>query len=116
MAKRGPAPRAPEDLRTVRVSVYLTEDEAGQLDQVRGGIGRGAWLRRAGLGRLPRVVPEVNQQAWAELSRVASNLNQYQRAINEGQAMPGPVDLSELRAAVDQLRRDLLGVSDESQS
>lgn len=115
MAKRGPTPRAPAELRTVRVSVYLTADEADQLDQVRGGIGRGAWLRRAGLAQLPRVVPEVNRQAWAELSRVAGNLNQHQRAINEGQAMPGPVDLSELRAAVDTLRRELLGVAVEGE-
>ena len=115
MGKRGPDPRPADELRRLRVSVYLTDAEAADLDQRRGDIGRGQWLRRAGLGELPLSVPAVNRQAWGELARVAANLNQQQRAINEGRAVPGPVDLSELRSAVDQVRRDLLGVTDESE-
>lgn len=116
MAKRGPTPRAPADLRKLRVSVYLTAAELADLDRLRGGVGRGAWLRRAGLGQSPRSVPPINREAWAELARVAGNLNQHQRTINEGRAAPGPVDLAEIRAVVDALRRELLGVADESEN
>ena len=115
MAKRGPDPKPAEDLRNVRVSVYLTDEEADALDERRGRVGRGAWLRQCGLGQTPRGVPPVNRAAWADLARLAGNLNQYQRAVNEGQALPPAVDLGELRQAVDGLRRDLLGVSGESE-
>ncbi|KAA8976707.1 mobilization protein [Halospina sp. K52047b] len=116
MAKRGPDPLPAEDVRQVRVSVYLTDAEAAELDERRGSVGRGAWLRRAGLGQQPRgAVPPVNRQAWAELARLAGNLNQHQRAVNEGQAPPPGVDLAELRGAVDRLRNELLGVPGEGQ-
>jgi hypothetical protein len=55
-------------------------------------------------------VPAVNRKAWAELARLAANFHQYQYAINLGCA-PGAADLTEIRAAVDALRRDLVGVS-----
>jgi hypothetical protein len=96
------------------VSVYLTEREAQQLDIRRGGIGRGRWFRQAGLGVLSQPVPSINRQAWAELARVSANLNQYQKAINEGRA-GGPISLDELRSIVDALRNDLIGVHRESE-
>ncbi len=110
MGKRGPTPRPQSDLRSVRVSVYLTEAEAAELDDLRGGVGRGRWLRQAGLGIQPKTVPAVNRKAWAELARLAANFHQYQYAINLGFA-PVAADLTEIRAAVDALRRDLVGVS-----
>jgi predicted NUDIX family NTP pyrophosphohydrolase len=115
MGKRGPTPKFEDELRSVRVSVYLSEPELAELDRRRSGIRRADWLRKAGLGQLPRTVPEINRDAWAELARVAANLNQHQRAINEGRAVPGSVDLSDLRASVDALRNELLGVRGESE-
>ena len=48
-AKPGPKPRDPSALRTVIVRVYLTADEAARLDEVRGTVDRGAWVREAAL-------------------------------------------------------------------
>lgn len=113
--KRGRKPIADAERRKHAVTCRLTDAEAEHIDRLRGGMSRGEWLRLAALKRPPRVVPEANREAWAELARLAANLNQHQRAINEGHAEAAPaVDLAELRGQVQALRRELLGVSDES--
>lgn len=125
MGKRGPNPRPEKELRQHQFGVYFTSAERDRLISlaVPGdpsklsdlGIRRhvAAHMRKAALGELPSSVPAINREAWAELARVAANLNQYQRAINEGRA-GGPIDLSDLRASVDALRNELLGVRRES--
>ena len=109
---------AAADKRSHTVSVRLNAAELAWLDEQRGGYRRGEWLRRAAFGRrLPGGVPEINREAWSELSRLASNLNQLQRAINEGRA--SGVDLSELdalRDAVRRLRADLIGQGGDDES
>lgn len=119
MAKRGPAPMPPEQHRTVRVNVYLHPDEAAALDRARARVSlqRGPYMRLAALDRLPPTIPEVNREAWAELARLAGNLNQYQRAVNEGRIdSPMPLgDMAALRDMVDALRRELVGMSNDDE-
>ena len=92
------------------VSVRLNRAELAQLDGVRGRFQRGQWLRMATLGQLPPMVPAVNAQAWAELRRLAANLNQAQLAINRGDGDPHRLELiQDLREAVAALRRELIG-------
>lgn len=111
MGKRGPAPKPESEHRNTRVSVYFSDDELAALDRRRGGRSRGQWLREAGLGELPALVPELNRQAWADLSRVAGLLKRYVVAIEVGNAhgMPSEV-VTGLRDQVQQLRNDLLGI------
>ena len=112
--RHGPAPKKPEDMRTRQVNARLTEAEYKALITGKpAGVPVGVWLRtRALKRRLPRAIPEVNREAWADLARVSGNLNQYMRAINEGRAnQPAvDVDLAELRRLVDALRRELIGL------
>jgi hypothetical protein len=110
--RHGPAPKKPEDMRTRQVNARLTEAEYKALITGKpAGVPVGVWLRtRALKRRLPRAIPEVNQQAWASLARVSGNLNQLARAINEGRADRPAVDLAELRRLVDDLRRELIGL------
>jgi hypothetical protein len=91
--------------------VYFSDDELAALDHRRGGRSRGQWLREAGLGELPALVPELNREAWVDLSRVAGLLGRYVVAIEVGNAkgMPSSV-VTELRDQVQQLRNDLLGI------
>lgn len=112
MGKRGPAPKPESEHRNTRVSVYFSDDELAALDRRRGGRSRGQWLREAGLGELPALVPELNRQAWADLSRVAGLLKRYIVAIEVGNAkgMP-PSVVTELRDHVQQLRNELLGIN-----
>jgi len=93
------------------VSVRLNHGELAQLDGVRGRFQRGQWLRMAALDQLPPVGPAVNVQAWAELARLASNLNQAQAAINRRDGDTHQIEvLQDIRKAVATLRRELIGV------
>ena len=108
---RGPVPLSAADKRGHCVSVRLNRGELAQLDGVRGRFQRGQWLRMAALDQLPPMVPVVNAQAWAELARLAANLNQAQLAINRGDRDTHQIELLEdLRKAVVALRRELIGV------
>jgi hypothetical protein len=128
MGKRGPNPRPKSELRNHQFGVYFTSAERDRLISlaVPGdpselsdlGIRRhvAAHMRKAALGELPSSVPAINREVWAELARVAGNLNQHQRAINEGSVTPAPFfDLADLRTLVDALRNELLGVRGESE-
>ncbi len=110
-ARRGPVPLSAADKRVHCVSVRLNARELAHLDLQRSRFQRGEWLRMAALDQLPPTVPEANVQAWAELARLAANLNQAQASINRGVSDGHQVELLEdLRAAVDTLRRALVGV------
>ena len=107
---RGPVPLSAANKRGHCVSVRLNRGELAQLDGVRGRFQRGQWLRMAALGRLPPAVPALNVQAWAELARLAGNLNQAQAAINRSDGDTHQIELlDELREAVSALRRELIG-------
>lgn len=115
MKKRrfGPEPRPAEDLRKIRISIFLTEQEADKIRHTASAfnINPSVYIRTAVLSRTPRQIPPINREAWASLARVAGNLNQYQAAINEGRAGGYPPEvLADLREMVQALRSDLLGV------
>lgn len=98
-----------KDLRKHPVTCRLTDEEKAKVDQLRGAITRGEWLRRTALGRPPRMVPELNRQAWLELARLAGNLNQLAQAVNQGRKDLPQVDFEALRALTQQLRLELIG-------
>lgn len=73
---RGRKPIPEESKRKHPVTCRLTDVELEHVDRLRGSMSTGEWIRTAALGAPPRIVPELNRQAWLELSRAASNLNQ----------------------------------------
>lgn len=83
----GPTKLNEEEKRTHCVSVRLAESELSELDKKRKKVGlkRGEYLRAAGFNALPPQIPEINKNAWIELSRAASNLNQIAKALNVGE-------------------------------
>lgn len=105
--RRGPAPLDDASRRTGSVSVRLNESEMAQLDAQRRKVAmqRGEYLRAAALHKLPPSVPAINREAWAELARLAGNLNQLVRL-----AHGGDLRLAEVQALVQELRRVLIGV------
>jgi hypothetical protein len=110
-SRRGPVSLPADALRQHCVSVRLNAAELALLDESRGRYQRGEWLRMAGIGKLPPTIPSINLKAWASLAQVASNLNQYQVAINCGKAKGYQPDVLEaLRYDVQSLRRELIGV------
>lgn len=91
----------PEEVRDHTVSVRLNTGELQQLDAQRAPLRmqRGEYLRTAALHKLPRTLPQLNREAWIELSRAAANLHQISRHMN--------MHDGELPCTIDQLRGEL---------
>lgn len=108
--KRGPKPKTDADRRPHAVACRLTDEELALCDARRGGLSRGAWLRIGALQNLPPTVPEINREAWAELSRAAANLNQIAKRLNAAHPA-GDVQLVEyLMTELAQFRSKLVGM------
>lgn len=103
-SRRGPKKKADEELRKHLVACRLTDAEAEHVDQLRGGMTRGEWVRTAALKRPPRVIPEINREAWVALSRSASNFNQAlllaRRTETQDSLIALKDQLAEFRAAL----------------
>lgn len=113
--KRGPDPKPESELRKHPITCRLTDQELEQVDQGKPqGMSRGEWIRTKALKRkLPRSIPEMNRQAYAELARLAANLNQYMRAVNQGEVPDQEPDLFSIYEAVNALRRQIIGVAED---
>lgn len=115
--RRGGRPKAaPEARRGAALGVRLTDAERAEVEAraASAGVTPAQWLRIAGLSRRapPSPVPAVNRDAYAELARLAANLNQLTRLANEGRVIaPGDL-LDQVAAEVAQLRLALLGVTE----
>lgn len=111
--RHGPLPRPSSEIRTTRISVYVTDAEAAEIRQRAVGRNPAAYLRSAVLSRLPVQVPEINRQAYVELARAASNLNQIAHSLNllwqEG-GLPGLAEIEDIRQELTDFRIRLLGL------
>lgn len=107
--RHGPERLSPDLKRAHCISVRMNIGELAELDDKRGRIPRGEWLRLASENKLPPSIPLLNRQAWIELSRAASNLNQLSRKLNSDEE----VDMYELRQVLADFRLRLLGGDDE---
>ena len=97
--------------RQHRIGTRLTDAEVELVDARRGSVSRGEWLRRAALGRPPRVIPEINREVWSELARIGGNLNQIARKLNQA-GYATEADARAARAEIDRLRAALIGALD----
>lgn len=116
--RHGPLPRPAEEVRKTRVSVYLTDKETEQLQEKAGAASENisSYLRSAGLTRLAVQVPAINQQAYQDLARVKSNLNQIAHALNiliHEAALPILADISDIQSELAEFRKKLLGLAHE---
>lgn len=117
----GIEPYPPEKLRERRLSVYVTETEYQALEKQAQAVGMKvpAYLRETAFKRIPKSVPKLNQEAWAQLSKSAANLNQIAHRLNafeQGDRGTMP-ELQELRESLANFRLALIGakkVGDES--
>lgn len=108
----GPEPLSPELKRNHCVSVRMNDGELAKLDSERGKTPRGEWLRRAWSASLPMApTPALNREAWVELSRAASNLNQIAKYLNEG----GEVRAQDVLEQLEIFRNRLIGADFEKE-
>ena len=115
--RRGPAPLDAAVKRVHMVSSRLSAAELAMLDERRAAfrMRRGEYLRAAALQRdLPPTIPAINRQQWADLARLAANLNQIAKHLNGGGQPHDCADLREQIAecldALKAVRGALIGV------
>lgn len=107
----------PADVRRQTMGVRVSSTEWDTLCRKADalGIAPTTWMRQAALGKAtPRApVPAINRQAYAELSRLAANLNQLARAAHENRVAVPAALLDDLYAQVQALRLGLLGAGND---
>ena len=103
---RGRKPTDPGKRRDFFVKVAISPEELGKLDRIRGRYPRASWMRMTAFGFLPPRIPEINMQAWVELSRASSNLNQIAARLNRR----GMVEAAEVQSALKDFRNRLIGL------
>lgn len=97
----------PNRLRRYSVTVRLNEVELSKLNQSRGQLSRSCWLRSSALKQLPPSVPELNKEAWHQLTASLQKLNDLTSFL----IRRGP-DAQPLSNEVDTLRLKLSHVRD----
>lgn len=97
---------------TIGVRVSVEEYAALRAKAEQMGMNPAQWLREAALSRrLPSPpVPPINREQYAELARLAANLNQLTRLANEGRPVTvADALLQRLAGEVGRLRLALIG-------
>ncbi len=89
-----------------RRELWLSDDEAAQIDKLRGAMPRPDYIRAAALKAVPAQIPAINTETRAELAAIGNNLNQIAKTLNGGLA----VELGEIQKELARLRLALLGV------
>jgi hypothetical protein len=102
-----------DERRQIRVQPSFTISEFSELlsKSNAAGLEVSEWLRAAGLGRLIKSVPAINRNAYVELSKTVSNLNQLAHVANATSAINSSdlvKTLSEIHEKVQQLRSELI--------
>lgn len=105
--------------RRIRISYFLTESEAAEVRRraEAAGTNPSDFSRSMVLGHTPKQVPQINVQAYRELARSASNLNQIARNLNklwQSGGLPGLADIEDIRAELLDFRVKLLGMKNSS--
>ncbi len=120
--RRGGRPRgAPADVRTATIGVRVSaaEYEALRIKAEAMAMTPAQWLREAALTRrLPSPpVSAINREQYAELARLAANLNQLTRLANEGDRVTvAPALLAKIKSELSRLRLKLIGASESGAS
>ena len=116
--RRGGRPRGvAADLRTATIGVRVSAAEyaALRIKAEAMAMTPAQWLREAALTRrLPTPpVSAINREQYAELARLAANLNQLTRLANEGDRVTvATALLAKLKTELSRLRLELIGASE----
>jgi|APLak6261660231_1056022.scaffolds.fasta_scaffold07371_2 hypothetical protein len=108
--QRGKTALAPADKRTHCVSVRLNQAELELLNNKRGNMKQGEWLRCAAIDKLPPIVPEANIKKWVELANAANNINQIAKKLNNNPSIDN-AQFIYIKQLLNEFRDTLIGVS-----
>ena len=117
--KGGRPPLPDDERRNHRVEFWLNDAEFADLIYLceQSGMSKGELVRSLIFKKPIRwmKIPAINRQAYAELGRIGANVNQLSRSANTYGYSDQAGELAELHQIIQQIRRELLGVSDDSQ-
>ena len=112
---RGGRPALPDDeRRCIRIQPSFTYAEFTTVEEKAEALGVevSEWLRIASLGETVKTVPTINRIAYAELARLAANLNQLAAKANSNLGLDAD-DVTKTTSAahliLQKLRAELLG-------
>ena len=108
MSSRGRKALAENERRRHVVSCRLTDDELDKCQSERGELSEGEWLRMSALSNVPPVIPSLNQSAYSNLARVARNVNQVAKALNNPANRGRPINFDAVLAKISELRIALI--------
>ena len=100
----------PNRLRKYSVTVRLNEVELSKVNQSRGQLSKSCWLRSSALKQLPPSVPEINKEAWQELTGSLQKLNDLTSfLLRRGEeAQPLSQEVTALKVKLSHVRDALL--------
>lgn len=111
------------EIRTIRVTTWLSPAEAETIDLKRGHYNRASYLRSAGLDReIARAPAPVAREQWADLGRVKGNLAQLVKHLNLAAHIEGPdrgardalAKIHDINSMLDELRAWLIGATSKT--
>lgn len=97
-------------LRKHAVTVRLNDIELAQVNNLRKQLSRSSWLRDSALLQLPPSVPEMNQEAWQQLTASLQKLNDLTSFLNRrgSDAQPLSQEVNALKVKLSHVRDALL--------
>jgi len=103
--------------REIKITIRLNPEELKMLDQKRGIVPRSTFFRKNLIhAKIPAGVPKINQKAYIETARWASNLNQIARALHSFGAEIPAAGVREIYAYLKKFRLKLIGLDDFSET
>lgn len=96
-----------------RFDLYLTDAERAAIREKANaaGLPLSAFIRRAALGQRCTTLPAIAAEQWAKLGRLAGNLNQIAKHLNEGDPFSAAdaISIDEIRFHLAAIRLALTG-------
>ncbi|WP_421665286.1 hypothetical protein [Pantoea agglomerans] len=102
----------PNRIRKHTVTVRLSDLELKQVNDSRNQLSKSCWLRSSALNQLPPSVPELNKEAWQELTGSLQKLNDLGSfLLRRGEdAQPLSQEVSALKVKLSHVRDALLSL------
>jgi hypothetical protein len=112
-------PIIPQSEIRKRFHIYLSEEERADIERkaAEANLPLSMFMRKAALGQRCQSIPAINCHQWAELGRMAANLNQIAKHLNEGDpfSVSDAISMDELRFFLGDIRLALTGKGLDSQ-
>lgn len=102
----------PNRIRKHTITVRLNDIELAKVNGSRNQLSKSCWLRSSALQQLPPSVPELNKEAWQQLTASLQKLNDLGSfLLRRGEdAQPLSQELTALKAKLSHVRDALLSV------